>query len=130
MLQQEDSLSGSDDELDFGVLLKILRSQKKVRQRTIVSLLPGWTQTSYTRLESGEIAPRFDQLLPIYHAFQYAGITFSLAARQNFIKLARNKIKEKKTHRDVRTDAEWAELRYQLACMEHLPDTAAHPPSG
>jgi len=123
MLQQEDFLSGSEDELDFGMLLKILRSQKKVRQRTIVALLPGWTQTAYTRLESGEIAPRYDQLLPIYHAFQQVGISFSLAARQSFIKLARKKIKEKKTHRDTRTDAEWAELRYHLACMDHLPDT-------
>jgi tetratricopeptide (TPR) repeat protein len=126
MLQQEDFLSGSDEELDFGMLLKILRSQKKVRQRTIVALLPGWTQTAYTRLENGEIAPRYDQLLPIYYAFQQAGISFSLTARQNFIKLARKKIKEKKTHRDTRTDAEWAELRYHLACMDHLPDTPTH----
>src|SRR6266516_3651089 len=128
MLLQEDLLSGGDDEQDFGILLKTLRSQRRVKQRTIVSLLPGWTPTSYTRLENGEISPRFDQLLPIYRAFQQAGITFPLAARQRFIALAREKIKDKKTHRDIRTDAEWAKLRYQLTRMDNmgnLPKTEA-----
>jgi tetratricopeptide (TPR) repeat protein len=126
MLQPEDLRYENDDEQDFGMLLKILRSQKKVKQRTIVSLLPGWTTTAYTRLENGEIAPHFDQLLPLYHAFQQAGIRFSLAARQNFVKLARKKIQEKKTHRDIRTDAEWAELRYQLTRSDQHAETSTY----
>src|SRR5438105_11495689 len=121
MLQQEDFLSQDEDGQDFGTLLKVLRAQRRVKQRTIISLLPGWTQTSYTRLESGAIAPRFDELLPIYRAFEQAGIAFSHADRQNFITLARRKIQEKKTHRDVRADTEWAELRYQLTRLDGLP---------
>src|SRR5437588_2657233 len=123
MLQQEDFLSQGEDGQDFGTLLKVLRAQRRVKQRTIISLLPGWTQTSYTRLESGAIAPRFDELLPIYRAFEQAGIAFSHADRQNFITLARRKIQEKKTHRDARADAEGAELRYQLTRLDGLPST-------
>ena len=50
---------------DFGTLLKVLRVSKQVRQTTIVALLPGWSRTSYTRLENGELPPHFDQLVKL-----------------------------------------------------------------
>ena len=113
-----------EEELDFGILLKLLRTSKRVKQGTIAALLAdkGWTATAYTRLENGDIAPRFADLLPIYRAFLLAGVTFSLADRQQFVDRARTKIERKKTHREQHSDAEWAELRYELTRLDGLPE--------
>ncbi|MBV9021942.1 MAG: hypothetical protein JOZ71_14665, partial [Ktedonobacteraceae bacterium] len=113
-----------DDEQDFGALLKILRVPRRIKQATVVALLldKGWTATSYTRLENGDVAPSFDQLLPIYRALFLAGVCFTLADRHQFVERARKKIDSKKTHRDIRTDAEWAQLRYELARLDGLVD--------
>ncbi|HVB25439.1 MAG TPA: helix-turn-helix domain-containing protein [Ktedonobacteraceae bacterium] len=113
-----------EEEPDFGTFLKLLRTQKRVRQGTIAALLAdkGWTPTTYTRLENGAIAPRFSDLLPLYRAFVFAGVAFSLTDRQQFVQRARTKIERKKTHREQHSDAEWAELRYELARLDGLPD--------
>ncbi len=115
-----------DDEQDFGALLKILRVPRRVKQTTVVALLldKGWTATSYTRLENGDVAPSFDQLLSIYRALFLAGVSFSLADRQQFVERARKKIDSKKTHRDRHTDAEWAQLRYELARLDGLAEVS------
>ena len=116
--QQGTFVQESDYGHEFGTLLKVLRVSKQVKQNTIVALLPGWSRTSYTRLESGELPPRFDQLYAIYRAFQLAGISFTLEARQQFLDFARTQIEKKKTHRDKHSDSEWAKLRYQLARLD------------
>ncbi len=108
---------------DFGTLLKVLRVSKQVRQTTIVALLPGWSRTSYTRLENGELPPHFDQLYALYRAFHLAGISFTPEARQQFLDFARVQIHKKKTHLDKHTDTEWAELRYQLALLDGSAST-------
>ncbi len=114
---------------DFGTLLKLLRVSKQVKQTTIVALLPGWSRTTYTRLENGELPPHFDQLYALYRAFHLAGISFSLEARQQFLDFARKQIEKKKTHLDKHTDTEWAELRYQLARLDGSAPTAPERPS-
>jgi tetratricopeptide (TPR) repeat protein len=108
--------------LHLGRLLKMRRDQWDIKQREVLAHLPGWTQANYSRLESGVIAPAFDQLLPIYRALCLAGVPWTLADRQQFLDLARKRIEEKKTHWEHRSDAEWAELRYQLANTDLLPD--------
>src|SRR5438270_3626354 len=117
-------LREGDEELDFGTFLKLVRTNTRVKQGTIAALLAdkGWTPTTYTRLENGQIAPRFDDLLPLYRAFGLAGVSFSLADRQRFVERARKKIEGKKTHREQRSDAEWAQLRYELARLDGLPE--------
>lgn len=114
---------------DFGTFLKLLRVSKQVKQTTIVALLPGWSRTTYTRLENGELPPHFDQLYALYRAFHLAGISFSLEARQQFLDFARKQIEKKKTHLDKHTDTEWAELRYQLARLDGSAPTAPERPS-
>ena len=109
-----DLLDEPDAEHAFGALLTTLRSRvkgKKIKQKDIVVCLPGWTISSYSRLENGELAPRFDQLLSLYRAFQQIGIPFSPDARQQFVELARKRIALQKTHKDIRSDAEWAQLQ-------------------
>src|SRR6266700_2181967 len=123
-----DLLDEPDAEHAFGALLTTLRSRvkgKKIKQKDIVVCLPGWTISSYSRLENGELAPRFDQLLSLYRAFQQIGIPFSPDARQQFVELARKRIALQKTHKDIRSDAEWAQLRFELARMDGLPDILA-----
>jgi len=127
MFAQEDVLEDIDEKQDFGSLLKVLRVNKRVKQSEMVALLPGWTPSMYLRLESGETAPAFDQLLPIYRAFQMAGIGFPLSARHQFVERARSRIEGKKTYRDQHSDAEWAELRYQLTRMSSPPDASPAP---
>jgi transcriptional regulator with XRE-family HTH domain len=113
-----------DDKHAFGTLLTTLRisAKKKITQANVVAYLPGWTISSYSRLENGDIAPRFDQLPELYRALQQAGITFSLHARMEFVDLACKRIAIQRTYKDVRTDAEWAQLRFELARLDGLPD--------
>ncbi|MBV9689628.1 MAG: DUF1704 domain-containing protein [Ktedonobacteraceae bacterium] len=127
MFAQEDVLEDIDGKQDFGSLLKVLRVNKRVKQIEILAQLPGWTPSMYVRLENGEAAPAFDQLLPIYRAFQTVGISFPLSARHQFVERARSRIDGKKTYRDQHSDAEWAELRYQLTRMSSPPDTSPAP---
>jgi tetratricopeptide (TPR) repeat protein len=116
-----------DDKHAFGTLLTTVRisANKKVTQAHVVAYLPGWTISSYSRLENGDIAPRFDQLPELYRALQQAGITFSLHARLEFVNLARKRIATQRTYKDVRTDAEWAQLRFELARLDGLPDLSS-----
>jgi len=107
----------------FGAFLTGLRSSsgKRVKQKDIVALLPGWTASSYSRLENGDLAPRFDQLRLLYAAFKHVGVVFSRDARHQFIDLARKRIALQHTHKDDRADSEWAQLRFELARMEGTP---------
>ncbi|HLJ35332.1 MAG TPA: tetratricopeptide repeat protein, partial [Ktedonobacteraceae bacterium] len=119
-----------DEEPDFGTFLKLLRTSKRIRQGTIAALLAekGWTPTTYTRLENGDSAPRFADVLPLYRAFVLAGVAFSLSERQQFVQRARVKIERKKTHRELHSDAEWAELRYELARLDGGADSVSPTP--
>src|SRR5262249_11901548 len=80
--------------------------------------LPGWTKPSYSRLEKGVYAPAFDQLRPIYRALLQAGVTTTLDDQQAFVRLARKKLENKQTHRDLHSNEEWAELCYDLTCLD------------
>lgn len=125
---QDDLFEEHDAEHAFGALLTTLRSRargKKVKQKDIVAGLAGWTVSSYSRLENGELAPRFDQLLPLYRAFRQVGIAFTPDARQQLVDLARKRIAVQKTHKDIHSDAEWAQLRFELARLDGLQDTSS-----
>jgi len=111
----------------FGTLLKMLRLQWRVTQEEVIIHLPGWSQTMYTRLEGGKVAPAFDQLHALYSALRLAGIEFTLSDRRRFIALARQRIEGKKTHLEHRSDVDWAELWYQLARVDLLPVDAVEP---
>lgn len=118
-------ISGAEQHIlqtHFGAFLKMCRDQWGVRQREVLLYLPGWTQASYSRLESGAIAPAFDQLLPIYTALQQAGVSWSAADRQHYLVLARARIEEKKRQSERHEEPEWADLRYQLANVDFLLD--------
>src|SRR6266446_4439980 len=114
LLRYDDSQR--DDRHAFGTLLTTLRinARQKVTQASVIIHLPGWTASSYSRLENGDIAPRFDQLAELYRALQQAGIAFSPQARQQFVDLARKRIAIQRTYKDIRTDDEWAQLRFEL----------------
>ena len=83
-----------DDKQAFGTLLTTLRigAKKKITQALVIAHLPGWTVSSYSRLENGEIAPRYDQLCELYHALRQAGLTFSPRVRLEFVDFARRRI--------------------------------------
>src|SRR5712692_2400237 len=115
--------------LQFGAFLKIQRDQWGIKQRDVLAHLAGWTQTTYSRLESGELAPAFEQLLPLYAALQRAGVQWRVSDRQQFLTLARKRIEQKKTHWEHRPDSDWAELRYQLTQTDLLPAEEQVPPA-
>jgi tetratricopeptide (TPR) repeat protein/transcriptional regulator with XRE-family HTH domain len=108
----------------FGALLKIVRHRQGVRQLQVLAHLPGWTQATYSRVKTGEIAPAFDHLAQIYTALRLAGVELNAADRQHFLTLARLRIEAKKTYQEHRTDAEWDELRLRLSRTDR--DTATN----
>ena len=115
--------------MHFGALLKMLRNRHGIRQLEVLQLLSGWTQTSYSRLESGELAPPFDQLIALYTALHEAGIDLTAHDRQEFLTLARVRIEVKKSHLDHKTDQEWEALRVTLSQFDHQPAHAGKPSS-
>src|SRR5260370_6911100 len=115
--------------LQFGAFLKIQRDQWGIKQRDVLAHLAGWTQTTYSRLESGELAPAFEQLLPLYAALQRAGVQWRVSDRQQFLTLARKRIEQKKTHWEHRPDSAWPELPYQLTQTDLLPPSDPTPPA-
>ncbi len=111
-------------DIQFGAFLKILRLRHGIRQSHMLHHLPNWTQTNYSRVESGELAPAFDQLAPIYTALQHAGVALTPQDRQQFLTLARLRIEAKKTCREIKSDQEWDTLRVQLSRGDAPPRTA------
>jgi len=111
--------------MHFGLLLKVRREQWEIKQREVLSYLPGWTSANYSRLESGFIAPAFENLLIIYKALNLAGLHWTAADRRDFIDLARQRIEVKKTHHQHRSDDEWAELYYQLTLIDPALEEAS-----
>ena len=109
------ALQSENAAVHFGAFLKIVRHRHGVRQLQVLAHLPGWTQTTYSRVETGEIAPAFDQLALIYAALRLAGVQLNAADRQQFLTLARLRIEAKKTYQEHKTDQEWDELRLKLS---------------
>lgn len=110
--------------IHFGAFLKSLRGRHSLRQLQVLAHLPGWTQATYSRMESSEIAPAFDQLVPIYTALCEAGAELIPQDRQQFLTLARQRIEMKKTCREIKTDHAWDTLRVTLSQLDHT--SAAH----
>jgi tetratricopeptide (TPR) repeat protein len=111
--------------LHFGLFLKMLRHRHRLQQLQVLAHLPNWTQASYSRVESGLIAPAFDQLVPLYTALRDAGVELTAQDRQQFLTLARLRIEKKKSYLEHKTDQEWDELRLILSRL----DRAAQPPA-
>ena len=124
MLQPDPSRSTAA--VHFGAFLKMVRHRHSVRQLQVLVHLAGWTQTTYSRVETGEIAPAFDQLASIYAALRLAGVEWTPQDRQQFLTLARTRIETKKTYQEHRTDQEWDELRLKLSRTDQ--DAHAHGP--
>lgn len=105
--------------LHFGAFLKVLRHRHGIRQLDVLTHLSGWTQTNYSRLETDELAPAFDQLVPLYLALRQAGVDLTPHDRQQFLMLARVRIETKRSHLEHKTDQQWDELRLQLSRIDH-----------
>jgi hypothetical protein len=112
----------------FGTFLKLLRHRYAIKQLQVLAHLPGWTQANYSRLESGELAPAFDQLRPIAAALQGAGVAWTPLERQQFLALARERIETKKTYREHKTEQQWDELRLALARLDTQAVSQEHTP--
>lgn len=110
------------NERAFGAFLTQLRSTSslRIKQRDVVKRLAGWTTSSYSRLENGEIAPRFDLLCPLYDALQQTGVQFTAQMRQCFVDLARQRIAHQRTHKDIHSDEEWTRLQCELARLDTM----------
>ena len=110
-----------DDRQAFGAFLTSLRLHakiKKIKQTRILTYLPNWTHSSYSRLEDGTLSPRFDELPALYTALLQAGMVFSPIERQQFVTLARKRISTQQTYKDKRSDAEWAQLHLDLMRLD------------
>jgi len=116
--------------IHFGALLKSLRGRCVLRQSHVLAYLPGWTQATYSRIESGEIAPAFDHLLLIYSALHQAGLDLTPQDRQQFLALARSRIEMKRTRQELKTDQEWDALRVALSQWDHRPFGPTTPEQG
>src|SRR6266700_1468429 len=116
-----DRQEAQDDRRAFGAFLANLRfhsGSKKIKQTKVLAHLPGWTHSSYSRLEDGITSPRYEELSALYTAFLQAGVIFSSPTRQQFIILARKRIELQQTYKDQRTDAEWAQLLLDLMQLD------------
>ncbi|MHB8599583.1 MAG: tyrosine/phenylalanine carboxypeptidase domain-containing protein [Ktedonobacteraceae bacterium] len=122
----------SQTALHFGTLLKMVRNRHGIRQLEVLAHLSGWTQTAYSRLESGELAPPFDQLVALYTALHETGVVLTAQDRQEFLTLARVRIEVKKSHLDRKTDQEWEAVRVTLSQFDHQqpPPKKLASPSG
>ncbi len=109
------SLFGKTEVAHFGAFIKLIRHRHGLRQLDVLAHLPGWTQATYSRLETGEVAPAFDQLALIYQALRLAGVQWTVADRQQFLALARQRIEAKRTYQERKTDQEWDVLRLTLS---------------
>ncbi|HVB20547.1 MAG TPA: hypothetical protein VNG51_01195 [Ktedonobacteraceae bacterium] len=105
--------------IHFGAFVKVVRHRQGIRQSQVLAHLPGWTQTTYSRVETDELAPAFDQLAAIYAALCQVGVAFTPQDRQQFLTLARLRIESKRTYLERKSDQEWDELRLQLSHMQH-----------
>jgi Domain of unknown function (DUF1704)/AAA domain/Tetratricopeptide repeat len=117
--EQSRSSLGSTQAVHFGAFLKVLRHSYDIKQVQVLAVLPGWTQTSYSRLESDELAPAFDQLAALYSAFRLVGVQFTPFDRHQFVTLARQRIDAKRSHQEHKSEQAWDELRLQLARGDH-----------
>jgi tetratricopeptide (TPR) repeat protein len=115
--------------VSFGTFLKLMRHRHSIRQMQVLAHLSGWTQASYSRLESDELAPAFDQLRPIATALQHAGVKWTPLDRQQFLTLARERIETKKTYQEHKTEQQWEELRLALARLDAQAVPQEHAPS-
>jgi hypothetical protein len=114
-------LSPADE--DFGAFLERIRRRSRIQILEVVEYLPGylvgWDRFTYSRLESGRRAPRFEELVPLYQALVTSGVHFKLEERYRFLELARQKIDGKKSRRArPHTETEWKLLQMQLAQFE------------
>src|SRR5260221_8568139 len=124
MLQQQNSYHNSRTPLipiHLGAFLKMLRDRHGIAQAEVLRHLPGWQQSAFSRVEKDTRSPTFDQLAPIYQALAQAGVQLTLQDRQQFVLLARRKIESMKTRHERKSDADWEELRLELAGIDHLP---------
>jgi hypothetical protein len=96
------------DESGFGTLIFTWRG--RIKRTKILAHLPGWSKDIFYRLEKGEIAPAFDQLLPLFRALWLAEVPIPPDGPQVFLKHARERIESKRTHLEYRTEEEWGEL--------------------
>ncbi len=117
--EQSRSSLGSTQAVHFGAFLKVLRHSYGIKQVQVLAVLPGWTQTSYSRLESDELAPAFDQVAALYSALRLAGVQFTPFDRHQFVTLARQRIEAKRSHQEHKSEQAWDELRLQLAQGDH-----------
>ena len=106
-------VGGSDE---FGMLIFTWRGTTK--RTRVLAHLPGWSKDTFHRLEKGEIAPAFDQLRPLFRALWLAGVALPPDAPQLFVKFARARIAGKRTHLDLHSDEEWAELSADLIHLD------------
>src|SRR6266446_83646 len=126
---KRDFVVAVEQNMDFGSFLRLRRDMGKVTQKEVLVRLDGWTQSNFSRLEGGLLAPAFDQLQSIYKALWQSGVLRSVADRDQFIYYARQRIEEKKSHYEHITDAQWADLRYQLAQVDLLSEARSTPAS-
>jgi tetratricopeptide (TPR) repeat protein/transcriptional regulator with XRE-family HTH domain len=107
--------------IHLGAFLKMLRDRHGISQAQVLAHLPGWKQSSYSKVEKDTRAPTFDQLVPIYAALAQAGVHLTLQDRRQFILLAKKKIEGMKTRHERKDEADWEELRFDLARVDRLP---------
>lgn len=119
-------------EEDFGVFLSRMRRRYRMQIIEVVeslhSYLPTWDRFTYSRIESGRRAPRFEELVSLYRGLVLGcGIAFGPDERQTYLDLARKKIESKQSHRDQqRSNADWRLLSVQLAEVDY--DSATQTP--
>jgi tetratricopeptide (TPR) repeat protein len=126
MLQPQVARPGNGEN-EFGMLIFSWRGT--VKRTKVLEHLPGWSKDVFYRLERGIIAPDFDELLPLYRALWLAGASLPPDGPQLFLKYAREKFEQKKTHLDRRTEEQWAELSDDLSLIDHEFRSRDHTPS-
>src|SRR5258708_36029007 len=110
----------------FGALLRWLRDRHGRSQTDVVKHLPSTiSQRRYSSFELDQRATRFDELSAIYLTLYRTGVQFTLRDRQLFLLLAKQKLENKITHKVALPEAEWDNLRLELARIDQLPDNVS-----
>src|SRR5260370_4195173 len=107
----------------LGALLKWLRDRHGLAQADIVGCLPTTIdQQRYSSFELDKRSPLFHELSVIYQALKDAKVRLTVRDRQLFLGLARRRLESKRTHKVLKSDQEWDDLRAKLAKIDGLPD--------
>lgn len=122
----------------FGAFLRYLREREQLPRQELTATLPDYFEEHnaatflispdmYRKIEKGDRAPQYEELLPLYATLVGCGCKLTLQECSTFVRLARLKIEGLQRRRPkLRSAGEWRLLEIRLAQLGHPSETGAN----